>query len=385
MDRSRNLLCLASFLSLLVVPLAQGQGRLFYTDTIGSTPGVGSSNHNGLDSLTVVPKGLGGFAYQGMDVDPVECQIYYAYQGTIERVNYNGTDRRTILSNPPFAFSPQSVSLDLAGGRIYWYSNNSARFGYCDMDGSNAQVVVSTGDMTPAIAPRSIHVDSVAGRIYWYDIWYQGWRCGNRDGSGLQNLFTTPTQAQATALDRSGGMLYWIEGDNIYRRPSDGSGTSQLFFASPVPLRDRALAVSAYLDRVYFATGADLAFTSLTNPGTLVTQQVAGQSQLASIAVHEGSEVQVRLDAPSYLPHDPFTLSVRGAQPSRRGFFVVTGVNGVLTWAILMGHPLDAEGRWDQPGVVPGGLSAVSIDVSDVTFTLSGRVLVTDPATLVVP
>src|SRR6266446_3440586 len=149
--------------------------RVFFLDVSGgrieSINPDGSDRRVVLDGLKRIPDGI--------EVDVEAGYIYWtnmgnpaANDGSIERADLDGTNRKTIV--PPGAtFTPKQLKLDKQGGKIYWSDREGMRVMRANFDGSEIETLVDTseGDARPGRDAAKwcvgIAVDHDGGKVYW--------------------------------------------------------------------------------------------------------------------------------------------------------------------------------------------------------------------------
>jgi len=147
--------------------------------------------------------------------------------GRIESLNPDGSDRRVVLDG--LKRIPDGIEVDVEAGHIYWTNmgNPTANDGSierADLDGTNRKTIVPPG---ATFTPKQLKLDKQGGKIYWSD--REGMRVmrANFNGSEIETLVDTSEGAtrpgrDATkwcvgiAVDRDGGKVYWTQkgGDN---------------------------------------------------------------------------------------------------------------------------------------------------------------------------
>src|SRR6476469_149822 len=132
--------------------------RVFFLDMSGghleSVNPDGSDRHVILDGLNRMPDGI--------DIDVEAGHIYWtnmgknpsANDGSIERANLDGTNRKTIVPQGA-TFTPKQLRLDKQGGKIYWSDREGMRVMRANFDGSEIETLVDTskGDARPGHNP----------------------------------------------------------------------------------------------------------------------------------------------------------------------------------------------------------------------------------------
>ena len=142
----------------------------------------------------------------------------------------------------PVTFLAFALTLVLGVGaanaqqKMYWTNRGQHKIQRANLDGSNIEDLVVTGDSEPL----SIAIDLAAGKMYWTecndDRMLRRIRRANLDGSQVESLVTNLLGPQGIALDVSQGKMYWTEGPEIpplIRRANlDGSNIEDLVTAN---------------------------------------------------------------------------------------------------------------------------------------------------------
>jgi hypothetical protein len=140
-----------------------GDGRLF------------SINPDGTGKTVIVD---GSPIPDGVAVDVEAGHIYWTNMGTppkndgsIERVDLNGDNRTTIVPSGG-TFTPKQLQLDVTARKLYWGDREGMRVMRCDLDGSNIETLVQTGQGDEDRRDQTkwcvgIAVDHVGGHVYW--------------------------------------------------------------------------------------------------------------------------------------------------------------------------------------------------------------------------
>ncbi|MFD4231095.1 3-hydroxyacyl-CoA dehydrogenase [Streptomyces sp. NPDC058545] len=147
----------------LFVLEASGGGRLF------------SVNPDGSDKQVVV---TGCRIPDGVAVDVAAGHIYWTNMGlppendgSIERVGLDGGNRTTIVPSG-VTHTPKQLHLETAGRKLYWGDREGMRVMRCDLDGSNVETLVQTGQGEDDRRDETrwcvgVAVDPVGGHLYW--------------------------------------------------------------------------------------------------------------------------------------------------------------------------------------------------------------------------
>ena len=147
----------------LFVLEASGGGRLF------------SINPDGSERTLIV---TGCPVPDGVAVDVEAGHVYWTNMGTppvndgsIERVDLDGNNRTTIVPSGG-TYTPKQLHFDAAGRKLYWSDREGMRVMRCDLDGSNVETLVQTGQDDDDRRDETnwcvgITVDHVGGHFYW--------------------------------------------------------------------------------------------------------------------------------------------------------------------------------------------------------------------------
>ena len=137
----------------------------------------------------------------------------------------DGSHREVIATDCPH---PDGVVVDVAAGHVYWTnmgvpSLNDGSIERADLDGKNRRFIVPPGG---TFTPKQLHLDKANGKLYWCD--REGMRVmrSNLDGSQIETLVQTGEGENdrrdqtrwcvGIAVDPKLGQIYWTQkgGDN---------------------------------------------------------------------------------------------------------------------------------------------------------------------------
>jgi hypothetical protein len=150
----------------------QSSGRLFVLDASGGhifAMNTDGSEKKILASDCRIPDGIA--------VDAEAGHIYWTNMGvpslndgSIERIDLDGSNRRTIVPNGG-TFTPKQLHLDRENGKLYWCDREGMRVMRCNLDGSKPETLVLTGgDNDRGDQTRwcvGITIDPLHKQIYW--------------------------------------------------------------------------------------------------------------------------------------------------------------------------------------------------------------------------
>jgi len=149
-------------------------GRFFFLDASGGR--MVSANDDGTDQRVVVT-GLNQIP-DGIVVDAEAGHIYWTNMGvpnlndgSIECVDFDGGNRRVIVPRGA-THTPKQLHLEKASGKLYWCDREGMRVMRANLDGSNIETLVQTGDPDADRGDQTkwcvgITVDPKRGQIYW--------------------------------------------------------------------------------------------------------------------------------------------------------------------------------------------------------------------------
>jgi sugar lactone lactonase YvrE len=154
--------------------VTQRQERLFVLELSGDGR-VFSVNPDGTDKKVIVA----GCRYpDGVAVDVEAGHIYWTNMGSppvndgsIERVDLDGSNRTTIVPSGG-THTPKQLHFEVADQKLYWGDREGMRVMRCDLDGSNVEILVQTGQGDDDRRDQTrwcvgVAVDPGGGHLYW--------------------------------------------------------------------------------------------------------------------------------------------------------------------------------------------------------------------------
>ena len=146
-------------------------------------------------------------------------------EGRLFTINPDGSDKTFLVTGCPV---PDGVAVDIQAGHIYWTNMgvppaNDGSIERVDLDGGNRTTIVPSGG---TYTPKQLHFDVVSRKLYWSD--REGMRVmrSDLDGSNVETLVQTgqgdmdrrdqTNWCVGVAIDHVGGHLYWTQ-----KGPSD--------------------------------------------------------------------------------------------------------------------------------------------------------------------
>ena len=152
-------------------------------------------------------------------------KIYWTDPGAkkIRRANLDGSQAEDLVTRG--LDYPSGLALDTAGEKIYWTDPGNRRIQRANLDGSRVENLVTTG----LIDPQGLALDLAGGKIYWTDSGTNRVQRANLDGSRVESLVTIGLHSPE-GLALAGGKIYWTDygTDKIQRANLDGSNVQDL-------------------------------------------------------------------------------------------------------------------------------------------------------------
>jgi len=165
--------------------------------------------------------------------------------GRVLSLNPDGSDKKVIASDCHW---PDGVAVDVRAGHVYWTNMGDPRqddgtIERADLDGSNRKTIVSRG---ATFTPKQLHLDTHNDKLYWCD--REGMRVmrANLDGSAIETLVDSsggdsrpgPDAKKwcvGISVDPIRRQIYWTQ------KGSDDAGQGRIFRAnSEIPKGESA-------------------------------------------------------------------------------------------------------------------------------------------------
>ncbi|KAI1839938.1 hypothetical protein JX265_013894 [Neoarthrinium moseri] len=164
-------------------------------------------------------------------------QTFKQNDGSIERANLDGSDRRTIVpSGTVGVFTPKQITLAPQSRKLYWCDREGMKVMRCNLDGSDVEVLVSTGSTAEDRLDLlkwcvGITVDESRGYFYWTQ---KGHSKGS-EGRIFRARIDAPSEVEVVfdklpepidlEIDEETQTLYWTDrGD-----PPSGNSVNRAF------------------------------------------------------------------------------------------------------------------------------------------------------------
>ena len=231
-------------------PAAKTVGRLFFMDLAAGR--IFTSNPDGSDLKIIVNEGRK--LPDGIVVDVAAGHIYWtnmgnpkANDGTIDRADLDGTNVTNIVPSGK-TWTPKQLQLDAKNRKLYWSDREGMRVMRSNLDGSNIETLVETGQ-GDADRPDArnwcvgIAIDVNGGKFYWTqkgnDNAGEGriFRAGLEIPKGqtpanrrdIEVLFDNLPEPIDLDLDLGNRIMYWTDrgdpprGNTVNRAPMDAA------------------------------------------------------------------------------------------------------------------------------------------------------------------
>ncbi|MEK6674122.1 MAG: hypothetical protein AABZ47_00540, partial [Planctomycetota bacterium] len=190
----------------------------------------------------------------------------------MRRANTDGSEIEDLIVDPPF--TPDAIALDLGAGKIYWRSSQNTDLRRSNLDGSNAETVLTTwAGKSSLVFDDSLGVLFASGNVVridpialTVDVLYYG---------GLDG----PTDL---VIDAISNVMYWGGSSGIYRANLDGSNVTQVLDEINVPLH---LALDAPNNMLYWTESFSDRIRRMSIGGTVIEDLVSGVDNFKDIAV----------------------------------------------------------------------------------------------------
>ena len=242
-------------------------GKIYWTDATRDRIRRANLDGSGVEDIintrTFGGQSLGGPATTPRDValdltsDPqkmywVDAGTANLEEGKIQRANLDGSSPEALVTTG--LVNPQSIALDVAGGKMYWTDSGTGgsnalendKIQRANLDGSNVETLLTYDNFLRV--PRGIALDVTGGKMYWTDIVRDRIRRANLDGTEAEDLVLTRTIAGQSlggpattprdiALDLTSDppKMYWVDAGTanvnngkIWRANLDGSSPEAL-------------------------------------------------------------------------------------------------------------------------------------------------------------
>ena len=229
-------------------------GRLFLLELSGDR--IHAMNSDGSDSKIIVTN---CHLPDGIAVDVSASHIYWTNMGvphlddgSIERADLDGSNRRVIVPKG-ITHTPKQIHLDESSGKLYWSDREGMRVMRANLDGSDVETLVQTGEGDEDRRDQrrwcvGIAIDPELRKFYWTQKGPDnaglgricranitipaGETAANR--SDIEVLFDNLPEPIDLELDLTARLLYWTDrgdpprGNTVNRAPVEGKADPEI-------------------------------------------------------------------------------------------------------------------------------------------------------------
>ena len=212
----------------------------FVSGSFNSAGAVKVMNADGSNE-TVLASGSIIVEPDGVEVDVAAGKMYWTdmgpggaadksvadKDGRIMRADLDGRNIETLV-HKGITTTPKQLTLDVAGGKVYWCDrgdvgdkNVDPKIMRANLDGSEVEILVSTDLMSPV----GIALDLAKGKLYFSDRYANNIKRANLDGTDVEMVVKDTEYPVDLAIDFKTRSLYWTarEAGGLYRADVDGN------------------------------------------------------------------------------------------------------------------------------------------------------------------
>ncbi|KAA3605228.1 MAG: DUF5050 domain-containing protein [Calditrichaeota bacterium] len=221
-------------------------------------------------------------------------KMYYSLEGSqrLDRADIDGSNTETLVSTGENNYGTE---VDLTNSKVYWCTSDftNSKIRRADLDGSNAEIIVNINNN---FFFRDVAIDLTNSKVYWTDgLFGTGGKIqrANLDGSSVEDILTNLDSPRSIDIDATNSKIYWQEdgsANRIRRADLDGSNIENLVTGLDSP---DGIAVDVTNSKIYWSEGsggsatikkANLDGSSIT---TLITNGANGLNRPRGIDIDE--------------------------------------------------------------------------------------------------
>jgi len=238
-----------------------------------------------------------------IQANPTTNMIYWAETNKVLRMDASSGQVEIIVEyaqEGAFGTTIPGIALDMMHNKLYWIHGAEAKIQRSNLDGSNAEDVI-TSDV---INPLSLAVDPENEKVYWSGI--GGYiKRANFDGTEIEDVVTSGIfQPEGMTLDLVNNKIYWADlvGNDINRANLDGTEVEEVItedLENPVDV-----VLSEDKTEIYWLdkgrTGDEGTLQQANIDGSEVTEFVTGMEDPLAITINISSDELFWLDEGSF-------------------------------------------------------------------------------------
>ncbi len=213
--------------------LEPGKNQIFSCDLNGGDKQVVRSNLDRIPDGIFIDKANEMIYFTQMGEVNMRDETAYKNDGSIWRMKCDGSDF-TCLVQPGGTRTPKQITADLKNGKLYWSDREGMRVMRCNLDGSEVETLIQTGNIPDDEKDQSnwcvgIAVDPKNRKVYWTqkgdsDAGTGKLCCAGLDTpvnetpanrSDIKTLFDNLPEPIDLELELSHGYLYWTDRGNL--------------------------------------------------------------------------------------------------------------------------------------------------------------------------
>jgi hypothetical protein len=293
---------------------ATGNLTMYYLDVTGGRV-MTSDTQNPKARVLVASAGQGP---DGVAVDVAGGHVYWtgmgspsANDGFIMRADLDGSNVKTLVPAGG-TFTPKQMKLDVAGGKMYWSDREGMRVMRANLDGSGVEALVTTGQTDTDRMDESrwcvgVSLDLAGGTIYWSQKGPSNGGVGSLrrahltipsgqtsvNRTDIEVLYDKLPEPIDIDLDLGAGYIYWTDrADNtVSRAPIEipAGSTAATRTDRQILVKNVATAIGVALDlprgKVYYTSGANGALGRANLDGTQNEPLIPMAGNLTGIAL----------------------------------------------------------------------------------------------------
>ncbi len=177
-------------------------------------------------------------------------KIYWTDRGSssIHRSNLDGTNSEILISSG--LDGPAGIAVDSASLKMYWVEEGG-HIRRADLNGSTVENLLFAGG-----EPTDIVLDQPPGKMYWTERAATRIRKANLDGTDAEDVIDTLFDPYGIDLDRVAKKIYWVEGSAAIMRANLDGTQAETEWTDNGLVRD--VAVDPTAERLYWSNSAFL-------------------------------------------------------------------------------------------------------------------------------